>query len=463
DSVTITNLPENTTYKVNETNPGEGYAAVAEQSGTIVADQTAEVTVANKYTKGQPVIKVGSLSVMKVKAENSDDFDPTMKFEISIKLNVPNANMLDDIAVENGSLDGDTVYAELATGDIVLISNLPMGTTYVVSETQADGFVKVDDQSGEITSDTPVQVTVANRYLKPAEPVGSLKVVKVQADGSDEIDASMKFDITIDLTAPAGKDLSKVTVINGTLNGTTVTAKLGKDESVTIQNLPKGTVFKVNEAAVEDFDNVAEQSGTVAANVQTVVTLNNKYTNPNPSPTPVISGSPIPTDTPTPIPTDTPTPIPTDTPTPVPTDTPTPKPTPTNTPTPVPTPTNTPKPKPTPTNTPVPTDTPTPVPTDTPTPVPTDTPTPIPTDTPTPAPTNTPTPPSDGDVSGGNRRPTETPTPTTDDGTAGRSRRVKTGDAPIYGRVGFAAFLIVAGLAIVLFRKRILGEVKEDK
>ena len=298
-----------------------------------------------------------------------------------------------------------------------------------------------------------------------------MKVVKVQSDGSDDFDASVKFAITIDLVVPAGKDLSKVNVINGTLNGTTVTAQLGKDESVTINGLPEGTTYTISEAGKEYFAPVADQNGSILGDSQAVVALKNTYTKPTPvisvtpkptdGPTPVVSITPKPTDTPTPIPTDTPTPVPTDTPTPVPTDTPTPIPT--DTPTPVPT--KTPTPVPTKTPTPVPTDTPTPIPTptDTPVPVPTDTPTPAPTDTPVPSPTNTPTPPTDEDVSGGHRTPSGTPTPSSDTDGAGRPPRVKTGDAPINGRIGFAVFLIIAGLAIVIFRKRILAKVEEDK
>ena len=65
-------------------------------------------------------------------------------------------------------------------------------------------------------------------------------------------------------------------------------------------------------------------------------------------------------------------------------------------------------------------------------------------------------------TSAGNTTPTgsDSPTPT---GTSGGSRRVKTGDASINGRIAFAVVLIVSGLAIVLFRKRILSEVENDE
>jgi len=75
------------------------------------------------------------------------------------------------------------------------------------------------------------------------------------------------------------------------------------------------------------------------------------------------------------------------------------------------------------------------------TPAPTDTPTPSPSQTPAPSNTDTPTPTEGGDVSGG--------------------RRVKTGDASINGRISVAVILILAAVAIIVFRKRILDQIED--
>ncbi|MBR2749746.1 MAG: hypothetical protein IKD90_01270, partial [Clostridiales bacterium] len=145
------------------------------------------------------------------------------------------------------------------------IKNLPNGT-YTLKETAvpegSDYEVSTDIvftvENGKIT-DATVQgknnvdkdsglITMVDDLAK----TGNLKVTKTKAAGSDEIAATAKFEITIDLTVPAGKDLSKVTVTGGTLSGTKVTANLAVGESVTIENLPENTTYAVNETAVAD-------------------------------------------------------------------------------------------------------------------------------------------------------------------------------------------------------------------
>ncbi|WP_036320144.1 prealbumin-like fold domain-containing protein [Microbacterium indicum] len=181
---------------------------------------------------------------------------------------------------------------------------------------------------------------------------------------------------------------------------------------------------------------------------------------PTPTVTPTKDPTPAPTADPTPTPTATPTsdptPAPTKSPTPAPTADPTPHPGPTIDPTPTADPTEDPTPTPTPTSDPTPSEEPTPTPTVNPTPTtdptvtPTADPTPAPPTDPTEDPTATPAASATAATPGTPAAPSgddETPAPGADGLTA-------TGGAMGTAIAGIGGLLLIAGLALVLMRRR---------
>ena len=416
ESIEIQDIPENTTYKITETDPTKaGYSKVSIEpsSGTIASGTTSEVTVNNKYTYTAPA--TGSLLITKkiTEGKNAQGYNATIEFDIGVKLSEGGTFTV----VKNGTTTTQEIFNadevktfKLKADDYIEIQGIPANATFEVTETDptVSGYSKVSipNANGTIGSGVAKEVIVNNKYEYIAPAPGSLKIEKRITEGKDQdgYNASTEFQINVTLSSTGTFDVVKngVTVPTAFVAGEARTLTLKADESLEIQGVPDGTTYTVTETdpTVPGYSKVSidNGTGTVSSNAAVTVTVYNKYSNPN---------TPTPTDTPTPTPTNTPTPTPTNTPTPVPT----------------------------------PTDTPTPVPT------PTDAPTPTPglggdKDTPTPTPTDT-----------------STPTPT--GGTQGGRRRPKTGDTGNAVMTATGSILILLAAAILVFRKRLFQNFEE--
>ena len=262
ESVEFIGLPEGTTYVVTEADySANGYAATfaddetgdgatadtaTSANGTIVRSETGSVTATVTNTK-----YVGSLSVTKTTVGTGADQSKAFEFTLTLTgANGTNVNGTYDVTgidqptltVENGAAS-----FTLTHGQTITIDGIPAGTTYKVEETvpTAEGYEQptMTGQTGTIPQDDTAQASFINR-----RDVGNLTVTKIVAgNGEGSPNALTAFDITVELTAPAGVDLVG-TVNNGQPVQPTQTFTLTDGQSVRFVGLPEGTQYEVSEA-----------------------------------------------------------------------------------------------------------------------------------------------------------------------------------------------------------------------
>ncbi len=267
----------------------------------------------------------------------------------------------------------------LTGGQYAVMEGLPAGTAYTVTEQEAnqDGYVTTaTNASGTVTVGGENEVHFTN-----CRAPGDL-VIQKQVTGSGG-DRSKEWTFHISVTPPS--DVTSLTELKCVRDGkqetllldgdgsTTFTLKSG--ESLTIKDLPNGTVFTVTEeeagqggytttvggtGTVQEENNIQTgMTGTIDAKGNNLVTFtNHKPGGGGPGPGPTPTPTPEPEETPTPEPGESPTPAPEGSPSPEPSGTPGPDGTPTPAPSGSPSPSGSPTPGPGGSPTPAPTPTP---------------------------------------------------------------------------------------------------------
>jgi len=164
-------------------------------------------------------------------------------------------------------------YADFPDGAYT-IANIPVGTTYTVTETNADGLItnyslsadSVTEGTAIIAKDTEAVIALTNTYT---QDVGSLKITKT-------------FEGT-----PADADLTGLSfTINDGTTDTVVTYADFTDGAYTIANIPVGTTYTVEETNAGTLianyslsaDSVTSGEATIAKDEEAIIELTNKYT-----------------------------------------------------------------------------------------------------------------------------------------------------------------------------------------
>ena len=245
-SITLSGLPVGT-YTVKESKADvDGYTLTVngKETAEITKGDTAEVTLANTYTRN-----TGSLKLTKTSKghDTPDDAEFTITGPDSYSKTVK--------------------YSELKNGSITL-SGLPVGT-YTVKESKADvdGYTLTVNgkETAEITKGDTAEVTLANTYTRNT---GSLKLTKT-SKGHDTPDDA-EFTIT-------GPDSYSKTVKYSEL----------KDGSITLSGLPVGTyTVKESKADVDGYTLTVngKETAEITKGDTAEVTLTNTY-KPNNTPT----------------------------------------------------------------------------------------------------------------------------------------------------------------------------------
>ena len=158
ESKTVTGLPKGIVYVVGETLADDQKDSFdtdpsdARVQGIISNTATSTVTIKNTR-------KTGDLVVTK-KLENGLSTDASRKFNFTVKLGSTDAdgNFVVDEGV-GGSFGEVTVRKGVGTftltgGTSKKVANVPIGMTYVVSETATSGFIPVSEKTGTIVVNT---------------------------------------------------------------------------------------------------------------------------------------------------------------------------------------------------------------------------------------------------------------------------------------------------------------------
>ena len=280
-SITITGLPVGTTYEVAETK-AEGYTTTKNgDTGTITKDTTATAAFTNtkNTTPPDPDPGTGNLTVSKTVTGNAGDTNKDFNFTVT----------LDDTTISNTY--GDMTFTDgvatfkLKHNESKTAANLPAGTGYTVTETEAgkDGYTTTaENETGTITKGTTVTAKFTNSKSstpvnpdpdpKPIQKTGNLTVSKTVAGDAGETNRAFTFKVTLDNASINGK-YGDMTFTNGVA---TITLKHG--ESKTATGLPDGKSYTVTETEANQDGYVTTKIGDTGT-IRDGITATAAFTN----------------------------------------------------------------------------------------------------------------------------------------------------------------------------------------
>ncbi len=275
-STTLTGLAPGE-YTVTEENadvPGyDLYVSNKRVTATVEADETAEVTFTNTYTR-----KTSDLLIRK---EVTGVTDNTTEFKFTLTLTAPSGVTLNSDAEYSysGSKSGTVKSGgtfKLKGGEYITITGIPQGVTYTVTETPDASFTST------ATGDTgTIGEGTSNAVFTNALKTGSLMITKT-VTGVDGLQVKRQFTFTLTPTDVAYEN-GTPTVTNATRNADgSYTVTLDYDSTqpvnaVTVSGLPVGT-YSVTEALDADSlytASVDEPSVTVADGKTVTVIVTN--------------------------------------------------------------------------------------------------------------------------------------------------------------------------------------------
>ena len=178
--------------------------------------------------------------------------DHSKKFTITVELGDKTIGGEDGKAFGEATFKNGVAELTLADGDIAVITGLPKGITYTVTEqgTDAEGFPYEVSYTGE--TGTIEEKTTAHAEVTNTRKTGALKLMKT-VDSPMEEDKNQLFGFTLKLTTDDGKPM------NGKYGGYTfadgtVQIWLKHGDSATISQIPVGTTWEVTEAENDLYD-----------------------------------------------------------------------------------------------------------------------------------------------------------------------------------------------------------------
>lgn len=276
-------------YLLLETAAPSGYAlenirhtvSVSTTNGVVTTSVDGKTGVnSNALTvKDFPQNTVGSLTL--TKTVNGTAGDKTKKFNFTVLLNGASGTyQYIGQGVPDGSLrSGDTV--SLAHRQSITIIGLPVGTVYAISE-QDDGSgytVYAFGETGTIIADTRMTAAYTNIKNLPAAPgVGNLTIRKTVQGDLGDLKQSFTFTITLDAD---GRFAYRGSQSGSLQSGDTITLTSG--QSVTIEALPIGTVYRITENEANQYGYITSatgNAGVIKADDQTADFVNARFSPP---------------------------------------------------------------------------------------------------------------------------------------------------------------------------------------
>lgn len=290
-SITITGIPEGTTYTVTEADySGEGYTSTSTgATGNIVADTMRTASFTNTRNVFLPSPGTGNLTISKTVVGNGADtakkFNFTVTFDGASDSYDYTGNGVPDGTIKSGDM------ISLAHGQSITIMGLPEGVRYQVSEVLEQGYsVESVGSTGTISSSQDSTAAFTNTKLPIS--TGSLTISKkVTGEGAD---LTKKFVFTVNFIGSSEAYPYTGAAIGTISSGGTIS--LANGESITITGLPIGIQYTVTE---EDYSEAGYTStstgaeGTISADdLQTALFTNTLSSAPGKPDTPSDPDSP---------------------------------------------------------------------------------------------------------------------------------------------------------------------------
>lgn len=247
-------------YSVNEENVSGYESDVVESEEADAAGDGSKVKV---FIITNTKTETGSIKVSKTVEGNGADRSKAFKFKIELKNGgnpVSGVYPLDGAA---GSKTGTIVFDEngkasfeLSDGESIVITGLPVGADYTVTENAYKEYKPSDNgtYSGQIEAGKASEVSVVNTYDEKYDVSVSKTVKGNQGDKSKNFEFVLQLTGSDGLVVPGSVDVEKdgsfetMKVVDGKVKFT-----LSHGEKITFKKLPAGVRYEVTETVTDGY------------------------------------------------------------------------------------------------------------------------------------------------------------------------------------------------------------------
>ena len=271
-------------YSVNEENVSGYDSNVVESEETDAAGDGGKVKV---FTITNTKTETGSLKVSKTVEGNGADRNKAFKFKVELKNGgnpVSGVYPLDGTA---GSKTGTIVFDEngmasfeLPDGELIVITGLPVGADYTVTENAYKNYKPSDNgkYNGKIETGKTGEISVVNTYDEKYDISVSKTVKGNQGDKSKNFEFVLKLTGSDGLVVPGSVDIEKngnfetMKVVDGEVKFT-----LSHGEKIIFKKLPAGVKYEVTETVTDGYKMTCDNNSGVLrtnANIEFVNTKN---------------------------------------------------------------------------------------------------------------------------------------------------------------------------------------------
>lgn len=257
-------------YSVNEENVSGYESDVVESEEADAAGDGSKVKV---FTITNTKTETGSMKVSKTVEGNGADRSKAFKFKIELKNGgnpVSGVYPLDGTA---GSKTGTIVFDEngkasfeLSDGESIVITGLPVGADYTVTENTYKDYKPSDNgtYSGQVETGKTSEVSVVNTYDEKYDISVSKTVKGNQGDKSKSFGFVLKLTGSDGLVVPDSVDAEKdgsfetMKVVDGEVKFT-----LSHGEKITFKKLPAGVRYEVTETVADGYKMTCDNNSGV--------------------------------------------------------------------------------------------------------------------------------------------------------------------------------------------------------
>lgn len=257
-------------YSVNEENVSGYDSNVVESKETDAAGDGGKVKV---FTITNTKTETGSLKVSKTVEGNGADRNKAFKFKVELKNGgnpVSGVYPLDGTA---GSKTGTIVFDEngmasfeLSDGESIVITGLPVGADYTVTENAYKDYKPSDNgkYNGKIEAGKTGEISVVNTYDEKYDISVSKAVKGNQGDKSKNFEFMLKLTGNDGLVVPDSVDVEKngnfetMKVIDGEVKFT-----LSHGEKIIFKKLPAGVRYEVTEIVTNGYKMTCDNNSGV--------------------------------------------------------------------------------------------------------------------------------------------------------------------------------------------------------
>lgn len=271
-------------YSVNEENVSGYDSNVVESEETDAAGDGGKVKV---FTITNTKTETGSLKVSKTVEGNGADKNKAFKFKVELKNGgnpVSGVYPLDGTA---GSKTGTIVFDEngmasfeLPDGESIVITGLPVGADYMVTENAYKDYKPSDNgkYNGKIETGKTGEISVVNTYNEKYDISVSKTVKGNQGDKSKNFEFVLKLTGSDGLVVPGSVDVEKngnfetMKIVDGEVKFT-----LSHGEKIIFKKLPAGVKYEVTETVTDGYKMTCDNNSGVLrtnANIGFVNTKN---------------------------------------------------------------------------------------------------------------------------------------------------------------------------------------------